>query len=310
MDNIYSEMVQTLLNKIAGIAGFTNDISLLEGKMGIAIVLFHGSKYFSSEELEKVSESLISDIIEEEHKLYQLSSQKSSNIFWAFNYLSENRFFELDEDFFGDVDKVLLSNDENYSKMSVIHYPFLGNYILSRYRTSSNPEYWITQTQTYLQNMVKIINHNKGIYLKNVELLTPFWYTMLKWKEYKFDFELNNGNIKEICLFFENAIKESPQGAKQESCIQFYCAFKDLRFEFNKLNIMTISGINTIYLHKLLYPDFILPPNAQITESLAGIVKNKQILNELIGLVNFQNIGIAGYISGFAWSLLQYLQYS
>jgi hypothetical protein len=157
MDKNFNGIAQSLVAKIAKTAGLSNDIGLLEGKMGIVILLFQSSKYFSSNDLEKVAEFLIDDIVEEKSKLYQLIQNKSSEIFWALNYLSDTGFIELEAEFFSEIDEVLFRKIEDLSKISVVNYSFLGNYILSRYRTSKCPDYWVKQIQVYLSNMMKII---------------------------------------------------------------------------------------------------------------------------------------------------------
>lgn len=124
MNKDFNEIAQTLIDKIAKTAGFSNDISLLEGKTGIVILLFHGSKYFSSKDLEKVAEFLIDDIIEERSKLSQMLQSKSSEIFWALNYLNDEKFIELENDFFSEIDEMLFKKDEDLSKvsLSIIHF--------------------------------------------------------------------------------------------------------------------------------------------------------------------------------------------
>ena len=307
MDKNYNDIAKTLIDKITKTAGLTNDISLFEGKMGIVILLFQSSRYFASKDHEKVAEFLIDDIVDEKTKLSQMAQNKSSEIFWALNYLSDTDFIELEADFFSEIDELLIGKIDDLSNINTVNYPFLGNYILSRYKTSNSSEYWVLQIQTYLRNMFKIIISNKGLYRRNTNLLAPFWYTMLTCKEKEFNFEFENDDFGEVCLFFVEICSVLPENEKRDAWFQFYSLYNNLEFKYNSSDVRTISDINTVYLNKLLYPDFMMPPDRQIIEVINEIANDEKKLQELGSLLSYQNVGISSYVPGFAWSLLCYL---
>ena len=307
MDKNFNEIAKTLIDKIAKTAGLTNDISLLEGKMGIVILLFLSSRYFSSKDHEKVAEFLIDDIVDEKTKLSQMAHNRSSEIFWALNYLSDTDFIELEADFFSEIDELLIGKIDDLSKISAVNYPFLGNYILSRYNSSACPDYWISQIQTYLQNMLRIIISNKGLYRRNTNLLAPFWYTMIMCKEKEFNFEFENDDFGEVSLFFVEVCSVLPDNEKRDAWFQFYSLYNNLEFKYNSSDVRTISDINIVYLNKLLYPDFMMPPDSQMLEVINEIANDEKKLQELGSLLSYQNVGISSYVSGLAWSLLYFL---
>ena len=310
MNENYYEIAQKIVNKIAIMSGFTNDVSLFDGKMGNAILLFQSSKYFSSVELENIAESLIADIIEDERNLDYLCQHWSSEVFWGLSYLSYSNFIEIDSNFFDDVDKLLLKNIDDYPKVSFVKYPFLGNYILMRYKTSDDPNYWKLQAKVYFHNMLKMIDLNIEIYIKNVNLLTPFLYILLKWKEKEIDFEITNEKFEELRLLLDKLFNKIPLHFKKDPCFQFYNTFNNIQFEYDPSYFINLTDVNAIFLNKLIYPDFIMPSINEINEILANVVSDKSTLQELESFFSYQNVGITGYLSGLGFSLIQYLQLS
>jgi hypothetical protein len=308
MEKNFNDIAHSQLSRIANIAGFSNDVSFFEGKMGVAILLYQGSRYFSNKNLERMADFLIDDVIEEKNKLYELCVNRSCEIFWGIKYLSDSKFLELDTDFFKEIDDQLFRNIDNISELSALNYPFIGNYILRRSNNSDSPDYWKTQIQIYLRNMMKLIISNKGLYRRNTNLLAPFWYTMLMCKEKVFDFEPDNDDLRELSLFFVEIFSALPEINICDAWYQFYSLYNDLEFKYDPSYVRTISDINTIYLNKLLYSDFIMPSDNKVNETLSDIINDKNILQNLNSLLSYQNVGISGYVSGFALSLLLYLQ--
>jgi hypothetical protein len=133
---------------------------------------------------------------------------------------------------------------------------------------------------------------------------------MLTFKEKEFDFEPDNDDFSEVCLFFVEVCSVLPEIEKRDAWFQFYRRYNNLEFKYNPSDVRTISDINTVYLNKLLYPDFMMPPDSQILESINEIVNDEKKMQELSSLLRYQNVGISGYISGFAWSLLHYLHHN
>jgi hypothetical protein len=303
MNKILHENAENLVNKIAKTAGFSNDPGLLNGKMGVAILLFHGSKYFQSGDLEKIAEFLIDDVIENKEQIFT-----SSEVFWAFNYLSEKGFIELDKDFFSDIDEALFKKAEDISMESIMSDPFLGIYILSRFYTSENREYWIAQAQTYLRTMLRTIHLRRGILKRNIDQFAPFWYVILKCKELELEIDINKNELGEICVIFDDLYKSASDFEKLSASFQFYILYKSQDFRYDQSWIGSIKGINNLYLNKLLYPGYIMPSLDWIEEKVEAILNDKRTLRELESLFSYQNIGITCYITGLAWTLLSYFK--
>jgi hypothetical protein len=129
-------------------------------------------------------------------------------------------------------------------------------------------------------------------------------------KEKKIRTKYRRRNFREVCSFFDGIYSALTFNEKQECWFQFYSLYNNFEFKYKPSDIKSISDINSIYLNKLLYSDFIMPPSNQVSDILTKIVDDKKTLLELDSLTSYQNIGIQGYTSGFAWSLLQYLQYN
>lgn len=291
---------ETLVKRIAKTAGFSNDPTLMNGKLGVVILLFHGSKFFQSDELEQIARFLIDDIIEEKDQII-----KSSEAFWTFHYLSEMKFIELDKDFFTDIDEAMFGDT---NRVNAMNHPFLGIYILSRY-ASDKAGFWIDQIPTYVGSMLRLSNLRKGFVKRNLDQFAPFWYVMHKCKELNISIDINKKELREVRVIFDEIFREAPEYEKSTACFQFYSLYKNQDFRYKQSWIGSIKEINNLYLNRLLYPGYIMPPPGRVKETIEKILNDKRTLQELVSLFSYQNIGISGYISGFAWTLMSYLQY-
>lgn len=304
-NNFYEDITQTLLNQVEKYAGFTPFLGLFDGKMGIAILLYHGSRCFCSAEMESVADCLIDDIVNEKSLLRESRFAKgSSDIAWGFNHLMMNGFIDSDSDFFNDIDNLLFQNETVSTKIHLFDHLFLGFYILSRYENSKDKTYWNVQADSYCNRIMDLIKTNLELFIKNPDLLTTYWYCLWKWSEYNLPFIEQNENIDWISSFYQNF------GCKEFGTLnrilsnQFYYKFckKDVSTKFPE--ITTIGDVNAIFLDKLLYRDMVLPCYESLNGTIGRLSLDYRLLNELLLGFNHQNIGISRYVSGFAWTLL------
>jgi len=304
------ETTQTLLMQIAKYSGFSKDLGLFDGKMGVAILLYHGSRFFCSSEMELVADNLMDDILEEKMSIFSINShgfnKDTIEIAWGFNHLIINGFIESSIDFFDDIDKLLFLDEANVKKMSIAENLFLGLYILSRYENSREKNYWVGQADLYCNQIFKLVKTYPNLFVKRTELLTPYWYCLLKWRQYNLPFMIQNENIIKVCRFINNFDCKDVKTNKAAINKQFFYKFCQHDEVSLFPEIVTICDINTIFLNKLIYQDLELPQQELLDKSITHIISDNRMLNELSILFNPQSIGISSYISGFAWTLLQY----
>jgi len=309
-NKLHPEKTLILLKQIAKYAGFSPTPGLFDGKTGIAILLYHGSRCFHSSELELVADALIDDIIEEAEQIYSLGFTKGlSGIAWAINHLMNNEFIDFDTIYFDDIDRILFCDEEVPRRIDNSEYPFLGLYILSRYENSLNKNLWVGRASSYSNYMLKLIDvTGKNLFIRNRTLLTPFWYCLLKWKEYNLPFMHKDETIGQVVQSLKKITFKDTKTINSAFADQLFQTLLQLEVSVQLPEKLTITDINSIYFNQLLYSDILLPPKKILGESFSAIIEDKLLLKELLLLLNSKTIGLSHYISGFAWSLLQYNQ--
>lgn len=305
---IYSDTTITLLEKIAKYSGFSSTPGLLNGKTGIAILLYHGSRCFNSPQYELVADALIEDITEETERINSLGFTKGlSGIAWGVNHLMSNGFIDFDAAFFEDIDRILFCDKEATNRIDKAEYSFLGLYILSRYDSSSDKSYWIVRANVYCSQMKKLLGSKENLYTENPVLIIPFLYCLLKWKEY--DLPVMNKKIIGDVFYSLNKINcRDTKTINNAFANQLYQMLLKREVSVQLPEILTITDINTIYLNKLLYSDIFLFPKETLDKSFSLIIADKLLLKDLVMLLNPNMVGLSEYISGFTWALLQYNQ--
>ena len=195
-----SKTIVRLLEEIAKYSGFLDDLGLFEGKTGIAILLYHGSRYCNSPAIESVADALIDDILEESEQISTIGFTKGlSGIAWGMNHLANHGFIELENTFFDEIDSILFTKEVQGNYLSSMQYSLLGLYILSRYATSGDKDYWNCQANIYCDNIYGLTQTSgKEILFDNHNLyLTPLHYCLREWGKHNFPF-LTHNNVRQL----------------------------------------------------------------------------------------------------------------
>ena len=291
-----TDIFKTLLFHIARRSGFSSKSGLYEGKMGIAILLYHGAKFLNSEELEQVANYLIDDIIDERERFLTVGFKNGlSGIAWSFNHLRENNFVELEPDFFDDIDDILLQDIDSL-KQNKYEYPWWGIYLHAR--SNSNISNWGDLAFDYIRSVEDFMELYKNNYLP----IMPFLYCLWQWHEkgYKFvDDALCNIQPK-----LAEIIKEPTNNSYvlHWLCSKLSGTQLDFPFEFN------FDSLKTTFFYKLLFNNLPFPSMSSLNQVFDSLVVNQKLHEEFLYLCNHNNIGLTQNISGFTWSLLQYLK--
>lgn len=198
-ENTDSEIILRLLEEITKDVGFLTSLSLFERKTGIAILLYHGSRYFNLPAIERVADVLIDDIIEESEQMYSL-----------------------------------------------------GLYILSRYATSRDKNYWNCQANIYCNQVYRLMqtSEKENIFDNHKFSLTPLHYCLREWEGYNFPFLIQNANIRQLQQHLRDTDLKGTNTIKNAFAKKFFYepVLSDEHTELKE--IPTITDINTLFFNK------------------------------------------------------------
>ncbi|HZH74267.1 MAG TPA: hypothetical protein VFD91_17350 [Mariniphaga sp.] len=294
-------LFQKLLMQVARHAGFSTFNGLYNGKMGTAILLYNGSRSLELPELNRVSDSLIDDILEDVLQSGYGFREDLCGIAWGFHYLMLNGFIELENNFFDDLDDLLFESNASVLKNDLFEYPFTGLYIHTRLTNSPCNPLFEKQALSYCRYMLT----QQDLYNKIPQQLIPFLYCILQWRYEEF---FQGDIIAEVCLKL-SYLKELPVKNYQLSVLsQLYSNICGNGYTF-PLEKLTFSDINTLFFYKLIYQNLLLPSWSVINNSFEPILSDNTLAEELLLLCNHRNQGLTQHISGFTWSMFQYLDH-
>jgi len=297
----YISILQKLLIQVARYAGFSSYNGLYNGKMGIAILLYHGSRSLELPELNSVADSLIDDILDNVQQSDYGFREGLCGIAWGFHYLKLNGFVELESIFFDDLDDLLYENNALVLKSDLLHYPLTGLYIQTRLTNTPDDPFFKKQAMNYLSNMLTL----PDIYNEIPFQLFPFLYCIWQWRYEKF---CPGDIIEDVCRKFSYLDKLPVWNYQLSVLSKLYTNLCGKSYIF-PLEKLTFSDINTLFFYKLLYQDMILPPRKLISDSFEPILADNNLIEELLLICNHRNQGLTQYIAGFTWSMFLYLFY-
>lgn len=146
---------------------FTTNISLLNGKMGGVIFLYHYSKYSNKSQYRHIAENLIEDIYKQINIDMPINfSYGLCGIGWAFEYLIQNKFIEADsDDILEDIDAKVM--EYNVSKIKDLDFNTgisgIAYYIITRIESHKRTGHTLPFDSVYLENLLEVLNENTEI---------------------------------------------------------------------------------------------------------------------------------------------------
>ncbi len=298
----YIPVFQRLLTQVVRHAGFSPYAGLFNGKMGVAILLYHGARYLELTEPNRVAGFLIDDVMEGAQQPGYNFREGLCGIAWGIHYLMLNGFVELENNFFDGLDALLFENETSVLKNDLLPYPLSGLYIHMRLTDPSDDAFFSKQALDYCRDMLTQLD----AFSKVPHLLIPFLYCIWQWRHKKF---MTGNIVAEICRklsYLDGLIVRTYQSAVLVQLYNNLCGKKNT-FVLEKL---TFADIKILFFYKLLYQKLPLPPWNLIINSFEEILADNTLTEELLLLCNHQNQGLSQDISGFTWSLFQYLNYN
>ncbi len=310
-NGLHNRLARKLLQQIAKYASFVPELGLFNGKTGVAILLYHGSRYLKLPTLERIADELIDDIIEGSKQINSFGfTDGLSGIAWGINYLMSHSFIELENTFFDEIDSILFSEEIQLNFFGRLEYPMLGLYILSRYITSQDKCFWNYQANMYCNQIYELIqtSDNAKFFAYHKSSLAPLQYCLREWEKQKFPFLTQNNNVRQLKQYLRDTDLTGTNTIKNVLAKKFFYKpiLNDKRTELKE--ILTVTDISILFFNKLLYNNMPLPSKELLYNSFSHILKNKLLRKELILQLNHRTIGLSHYISGFTWALLCYNQ--
>jgi hypothetical protein len=162
--------LQRIANVLVLNASFTDNLGLLNGKMGIAIFFYQYSRYTKSKIFEDFAGELIDEIYEEINTNTSADFTNGlTGIGWGIEYLVKNGFIEADTD-------EALSDIDNSVYRSMFSRPFLlensndlfgyGFYYIARLGARGIDDENLS-TQIKKQHLVYLTNYTSRLFVKN-----------------------------------------------------------------------------------------------------------------------------------------------
>lgn len=295
-------ILRNLLIQIAKHAGFSSCQGLFDGKMGTSILLYHGARYMEIPELEQVADSLVDDVLEGLEQMGFDFSSGLSGVVWGIHHLKVNGFIEPESNFFDELDTLFFENKASVLKNDVFQYPLLGLYINARLADSSNKTFLNERAMDYCKHMLTQLDAFNGASSQ----LTPFLYCLWQWRS---ENSMFNNIVMAVChklSYLKEPLVKSYQSDVLSQLYNKLCGMGNTSFSEE----YTLTDIKTIFFYKLLFEKITLPSWNLINGTFAQMLSNRCLTDELLLLSNHQNQGLTQNISGFAWSLLQYLNHN
>jgi len=139
---------------------FTEDIGLLDGKMGIAIFFFHYSRFADNVFYSDFAYNLIEEIYQDLSSDCSIDFDKGlCGIGWGMEYLITNRFVETDsDDILEDFDDIIMQRDIRKIKDSSIETGVKGiaHYFTARYARKPEKEIPIEYLYELIHSLTEI----------------------------------------------------------------------------------------------------------------------------------------------------------
>ncbi len=150
---------------------FTNNLGLINGKMGIIIFFFHLSRYTRKKIFEDFAGEMIDEIYKEIHDHYPSNFEDGlSGIAWGMEYLIQNQFVEADSnEVLEDIDKMIFEWDiRKVSDFSLeTGLEGIAYYVISR--CMGKTEEQISIPKGYIIDLIRALekNSNNDIRISN-----------------------------------------------------------------------------------------------------------------------------------------------
>ena len=325
--NLLQDCLDSYSKQIIKTSALVNDTGLLTGKTGIALFLYHLARYKNDEVIHEYANNLVDIILQEINADAGTSFNCGlSGIAWGFIHLFEQDFLESGDDLFVEIDAKLFKEEEDVLDLNNFDIESgKGLYLLKRIKSDKNRDSRLRGNDV-VQGQGDFIRSYMIDYLKKMYLLMTLRYTnyaftafrckdmirvihicdqLLEDEFFKPDLEPLCRQIKEIIdNVFLLEMSDADKYFLQEALRHSSWLSEHININ-NQFSTATLTGINSFYLNRMILSKEIRTPEF-IHNSLFSIIEDKKRTDELLSLLSPQNAGLGNYVTGLAWSILQW----
>ena len=313
---LISDCLDIFIHQITKMIAFSPIRGLLNGKMGIAILLFQYARFTNNQNMNEFAKNLL-DIIIQETNLEDGKDFQSGliGIAWGVNYLIKHGFIQPNESAFEEVDTVMFQHKSQIFNLFDFNQELeIGLYLLSRFSSCkvSEKDKW----QLQLTKLIEIFHDY--FTLKNIN----YKITHISCSKLILFFHLCQTLRKQglNCLVIDAMYKELTEIVRisffKEKKVSYKyilaCLLADIPNFENCISYedmpdsVTLTDVYNSYLHQMILERRFPIPEA-VNKTILLIVKNQKRIYELLDLLNPYNLGLENYAGGFAWAMLKYL---
>ena len=312
MNQSVSLCLQRIIHEIIPLSSFTSGIGLLNGKMGISILLHHYSRHTMDSEIEKYARYLTNEICE---RIFETPNLDFDNgligIGWGMERLVADGYWD------GDTDEKLKKIDHaiwgetGLCRIKGYKLAGVGLYILTRRFNSKQSALWEHRISNWINDIDKIVGQPEVISKSQFLILTLYCLSVYLqsgmfiheinklWE--KLSVLLDFGLQWTTCISEKNIINDLCVSMEQKGCLSFQRELYPVS-EWQP----TLTDINRFYLYKFLCERMYFQTPDVYREKINALVSDRNHTDYLLKLINPENTGLQSYVGGFAWSLLQW----
>ncbi len=320
-------MKKSRIKRIADVlllnGSFTNDISLFNGKMGIAIFLYK----YSAKEKQKIYEEYADELIDEICENINLYCPNDfeiglSGIGWGIEYLIKNKFIDTEsKDILNEFDKVISQN--NYTLKTNHNIFALGLYSFARLGEGKLKNNYLSYKKclNLLKDDSLYSTTSEFIHIDRINSILWFLLEIYKMDVFKNEIEELFDKVgQSLNSILSNRIDlpslfQSIKIAKLITCITknneliyFFNEFIN-RFDISESEVYAsekfmVDNFIKITLQNLIYNDkLIIKSDITIADTIFAFIEKDKNWNLIIDNLNEYNLGLKG-LSGLGLGLL------
>ncbi|MDR1518413.1 MAG: hypothetical protein LBS52_10100 [Dysgonamonadaceae bacterium] len=181
-----NDILQTIANLLYINQHKIKNVGLLNGKMGIAIFLYHYAHYKKQNAYEELADDFIGEIFDNKmnNVRHPNFSEGISGLIWGINYLNENKFIEMEDNAISeDLEKFLLANIS--VKMPIINPEVInlfgiGVYYAEKYKDISLCAKDVGIIETIIKECQRIMDEHKSNAIFDISFLNSILYFLIE----------------------------------------------------------------------------------------------------------------------------------
>lgn len=335
------DRLQRIANVLMLNASFTDNLGLLNGKMGIAIFFYHYARYTENKSYNNFADDLIDEIYKDITKMVPVDfSNGLTGIAWGIEYLVKNKFVEANTDVaLEEIDNYILkhrlSNECMLRKYDII----LGQGIsllarLSFNATQSNDELTLLLKQ---ENLIYLIDEHERIIIEktfrkneletlNISVINSMLFFLLEALEFKLlsvkikllisslftdyikTIDMGKDTVNQLLLvqLLEKSIIVLADDTSSTVQIQDYLTTLDTTINDKELKNKSwlTEQLATIYWHQMIYNTTSNENYRIITDEALPVILDNEWWSERVDNTGVYNLSLQNGLSAIGLRLL------